>query len=86
MDVGKRARIERFHARIAAANPAGVSSRLQQRIRIGEKLIELDEPKLLTTIEYSTSPSGSWKGVFGACRKTVYNAKNFSTRHDPPED
>jgi hypothetical protein len=80
MDEGKQARIERYRARIAEANPAGVSSRRQPWIRIGESLIEQDEPKLLTTIDYSSG----WKSVFGASRRTVYRAKDFSTGYDPP--
>jgi hypothetical protein len=83
MDDEKRARIERYTARVEEAYPDGIPRRLQQRFEIGARMIELDEPKLFTTIEYSTSNSNSWKEVFGACRATVYNAKAFSTRYDP---
>jgi hypothetical protein len=79
MDAEKQGRIERFRARIAEANPAGISSRLQHRIEIGEKLIELDEPKLLYIIDYQNS----WKADFGAAKSTVYRALNFSTDYDP---
>ena len=48
MDAEKQGRIERFRARIAEANPAGISSRLQHRVEIGERLIELDSFKLLS--------------------------------------
>jgi hypothetical protein len=84
MDDEKRARIERYTARVEEAYPDGIPRRLRQRFEIGAKMIELDEPKLFTTIEYSTS--NSWKKVFGACRATVYNAKDFSTQYDPPDD
>jgi hypothetical protein len=79
MDAEKQGRIERFRARIAEANPAGISSRLQHRVEIGERLIELDSFKLLSDVEYSNS----WKEVFGAARRTVYRALNFTTDHDP---